>query len=82
MIISYKFLQNEFENSNNEKLNVSKSNVKEVDEEEVAAGKVSIWTYWKYFRAGKSISMLIILSIGFLVVASLSSFCDYWLAQW
>jgi len=74
-------LQNEVAN-NSDELKISKSNGKEADEEEVATGKVSILTYWKYFRAGNSVGMITILPIGFLAVATLSSLCDYWLAEW
>jgi len=75
-------LQHEFDDNNSGDFRIRNSNGKESDEEEVLTGKVSIRTYWKYLRAGDSIVMLIILAIGFLALATLSSFSDYWLAKW
>lgn len=51
-------------------------------EELMAKGGISKSLYWKYFRAGGSILMILSFVVTLILGQTGSSGCDYWVAYW
>ncbi|XP_033343952.1 multidrug resistance-associated protein 4-like isoform X1 [Bombus vosnesenskii] len=79
----------EIDDNTNPDLSINYGNGKDDDETEpketeelMAKGNVSKSLYWKYFRAGGSVLMILIFVWSLIFGQIGSSGCDYWVAYW
>ncbi|XP_060825226.1 ATP-binding cassette subfamily C member 4-like isoform X2 [Bombus pascuorum] len=79
----------EIDDNTNHDLSINYGNGKDDDETEpketeelMAKGNVSKSLYWKYFRAGGSVLMILIFVWSLIFGQIGSSGCDYWVAYW